>query len=182
MDDSGLNFGAPTVLERADESGFAHGAHLEATGADNLFVVIGEPELEVEKIPAPASGRGDPWVGRVCVKVINASVMRCRKCSRSDEQRALVCVNGIAAGALVHQPKASEAISAQARELEKNAPFGLLADTLTALPSVRRGGRREQRLVDGAGFTGPAPERKEGAGHRLAEKLARPTGMRWAPW
>jgi adenine-specific DNA-methyltransferase len=50
VDDSRLHFGALTVLKARMNQDLHMGERLKATGAGNLFVVFGEPDLRIEKL------------------------------------------------------------------------------------------------------------------------------------
>jgi len=50
VDDSRLHFGALTVLNARMNQDLHMGERLKATGAGNLFVVFGEPDLRIEKL------------------------------------------------------------------------------------------------------------------------------------
>ena len=56
VDDSRLNFGALTVLKARMNQDLHMGERLKATGAGNLFVVFGEPDLAYRA----SRGRSDP--------------------------------------------------------------------------------------------------------------------------
>lgn len=50
VDDSRLHFGALTVLKARMNQDLHMGEHLKATGAGNLFVVFGEPDLRIKEL------------------------------------------------------------------------------------------------------------------------------------